>query len=68
MNLTFRTRHPHFVADVSGADLRRVHDVETLARIRAGMDQYAVLVFHDQVFTDDEHLAFARRLDGESVV
>src|SRR5262249_46034099 len=29
-----------------------------------GMDEYAVLVFHDQPFTDDEHLAFAQRLDG----
>lgn len=29
------------------------------------MDQYAVLVFHDQPFTDAEQLAFARRLDGE---
>ena len=29
------------------------------------MDEYAVLVFHDQSFTDEEQLAFARRLDGE---
>ena len=33
--------------------------------IRAGMDEFAVLVFRDQPFTDDEQLAFARRLDGE---
>ncbi len=32
--------------------------------IRAGMDQYAVLVFRDQRFTDDEQLAFAQRFDG----
>jgi alpha-ketoglutarate-dependent 2,4-dichlorophenoxyacetate dioxygenase len=49
---------------VGPVDLRRVHDPETLAGIRAGMDEYAVLVFHDQPFTDDEHLAFAQRLDG----
>jgi alpha-ketoglutarate-dependent 2,4-dichlorophenoxyacetate dioxygenase len=29
------------------------------------MDQYAVLVFHDQAFTDEEQLAFAERLDGQ---
>jgi alpha-ketoglutarate-dependent 2,4-dichlorophenoxyacetate dioxygenase len=29
------------------------------------MDEYAVLIFHDQPFTDEEHLAFAQRLDGE---
>ncbi len=61
---TFRKLHPHFVAEVSAIELRRVHDHETLAEIRAGMDEYAILVFHDQPFTDAEHLAFAQRLDG----
>jgi alpha-ketoglutarate-dependent 2,4-dichlorophenoxyacetate dioxygenase len=53
------------VAEVGPVDLRQVHDPETLAGIRAGMDEYAVLVFHDQPFADDEHLAFAQRLDGQ---
>jgi alpha-ketoglutarate-dependent 2,4-dichlorophenoxyacetate dioxygenase len=65
MALTFRQLHPHFVAEVSPVDLRRVHDRETLVEIRAGMDRYAVLVFHDQPFADDEQLAFAQRFDGE---
>jgi len=65
MNPIFRPLHPHFVAEVGSIDLRSVRDAPTLARIRAGMDQYAVLVFHDQPFTDAEQLAFARRLDGE---
>jgi alpha-ketoglutarate-dependent 2,4-dichlorophenoxyacetate dioxygenase len=65
VGVTFRKLHPHFVGEASGLELRQVHDAETLARIRAGMDEYAVLVFHDQPFTDEEHLAFARRLDGE---
>jgi alpha-ketoglutarate-dependent 2,4-dichlorophenoxyacetate dioxygenase len=64
MALTFRKLHPHFVAEVGPVDLRRVDDPETLAEIRAGMDEHAVLVFHDQPFTDAEHLAFAERLDG----
>jgi alpha-ketoglutarate-dependent 2,4-dichlorophenoxyacetate dioxygenase len=64
MPLTFRRLHPHFVAEIGAVELRRVHDPETLAEIRAGMDAYAVLVFHDQPFTDAEHLAFAQRLDG----
>src|SRR5205823_4676484 len=53
------------VAEVSPVELRRVHDGETLARIRAGMDKYAILVFRDQPFSDDEQLAFAQRLDGQ---
>ena len=65
MPLSFRKLHPHFVAEVGAVDLRHVHDPETLARIREAMDEYAVLVFHDQPFTDEEHLAFAQRLDGE---
>ena len=64
MALTFRELHPLFVGEASPIDLRKVHDAETLGRIRAGMDEYAVLVFHDQPFTDEEHLAFAGRLDG----
>jgi alpha-ketoglutarate-dependent 2,4-dichlorophenoxyacetate dioxygenase len=65
VTLTFRKLHPCFVAEVSPVDLRRVHDPETLGEIRAGMDEYAVLVFRDQPFADDEQLAFAQRLDGE---
>ena len=64
MTVTFRKLHPCFVAEVSLVDLRRVHDPETLGQIRAGMDEYAVLVFRDQPFADDEQLAFAQRLDG----
>jgi alpha-ketoglutarate-dependent 2,4-dichlorophenoxyacetate dioxygenase len=63
--LTFRKLHPRFVAEVSPIDLRRVHDAETLAQIREGMDEYAVLVFRDQTWSDEEHLAFAQRLDGQ---
>ena len=65
MALTFRKLHPHFVAEVSPVDLRQVHERETLAQIRAGMDQCAVLVVREQPFADDEQLAFARRLDGQ---
>ena len=64
MGLTFKKLHPHFVGEASPIELRRVHDPETLAAIRAGMDEYAVCVFRDQPFTDDEHLGFAQRLDG----
>ena len=64
MAVTFRKLHPCFVAEVSPVDLRRVRDVETLDRIRAGMDEFALLVFRDQVWSDAEHLDFAQRLDG----
>jgi alpha-ketoglutarate-dependent 2,4-dichlorophenoxyacetate dioxygenase len=65
MALRFGRLHPHFVAEVSPVDLREVHDAATLGEIRGGLDEYAVLVFRDQPFTDDEQLAFAARLDGQ---
>jgi alpha-ketoglutarate-dependent 2,4-dichlorophenoxyacetate dioxygenase len=64
MVLSFRKLTPCFAAEVSRVDLREVHDEATLDAIRAGMDQYAVLVFHDQQFTDADHIAFAQRFDG----
>jgi alpha-ketoglutarate-dependent 2,4-dichlorophenoxyacetate dioxygenase len=64
MALSFRKLHPHFVGEASAIDLRSVHDEAALAQIRAGMDEYAILVFHDQAFANEEQLAFAHRVDG----
>ena len=66
MKLNIRKLHPLFVGEVtSDISLRDVRDDETFDAIRAGMDQYAVLVFHNQRFSDEEQLAFAERLDGK---
>ena len=66
MSLTFRKLHPNFAAELtSPIDLRSVYDDATLEEIRAGMDEYGVLVFHDQPLTDADQLAFAQRFDGE---
>ena len=65
MALSFRKLHPLFFAEVSSIDLRYVDDRETLDTIRAGMDEYGVLLFRDQKFTDAEQLDFAQRFDGE---
>ncbi|MBM3343463.1 MAG: TauD/TfdA family dioxygenase [Betaproteobacteria bacterium] len=64
MGITFRKLHPYVGAEVSPIDLRAVHDGATLEQLRAGMDQYGVLVFRKQPFTDAEQLAFAQRFDG----
>ncbi len=64
MGLSFRKLHPSFAAEVGGIDLRSATDRATLEEIRAGMDEYAVLVFRDQPFADDEQLQFATRFDG----
>jgi alpha-ketoglutarate-dependent 2,4-dichlorophenoxyacetate dioxygenase len=64
MSLEFKRLHPHFFAEASAIALRAVHEPETLAAIRVAMDAHAVIVFHDQAFSDAEQLEFARRLDG----
>ena len=52
--------HPHFVGEVTGVDLRKPLTPQEAADIEAGMDKYAVLIFHGQDITDDQQTAFAR--------
>jgi len=65
VTLQFKKLHPYFVAEVSPVDLRRGADAQTLAEIRKGLDQHAMLVFRDQPFADAEQLDFAQRLGGQ---
>ena len=65
MAIEFKPLHPIFAAQASAVELRSTFDDETLETIRTGMDTYAVLVFPNQPFSDEEQLAFARRFDGE---
>jgi alpha-ketoglutarate-dependent 2,4-dichlorophenoxyacetate dioxygenase len=60
MSVTIKQLHPIFVGEVSGVDLRQPLTPEEAAAIDAGMDRYAVLVFHDQQITDEQQVAFAR--------
>lgn len=61
MSLQLRPLHPLFAAQASGVDLRRPLERETVRAIEEAMDRYAVLVWHDQPFTEDEQVAFARQ-------
>ena len=51
-----------FAGEVSGIDLTRPLSNEEVAAIHAGMDQFGVLVFHDQRLDDESQLAFSRQL------
>ena len=64
MKPVFRPLRTLFAAEVAAIDLMQLYDPDTLAELRAGMDQYGVLVFRDQTFTDAGQLAFAERFDG----
>ena len=60
MTIAIRQIHKHFVGEVSGVDLRKPLTKDEAATIEAGMDKYAVLVFHDQPVTDDQQIAFSK--------
>ena len=59
MAVTIKPLHPMFVGEVDGVDMRQPLTAEAVAAIEAGMDKYAVLVFHDQNITDAQHSAFS---------
>ena len=60
MTIAIRQIHPVFVGEVAGVDLSRPLAPSEVAAIEAGMDRYAVLVFHDQKITDEQQMAFSR--------
>ncbi len=62
MTISFRPLGSVIAAEVNGIDLREPLMADQAAEIHAGMDRYAVLVFHDQNLTDEQHLAFTRAL------
>jgi alpha-ketoglutarate-dependent 2,4-dichlorophenoxyacetate dioxygenase len=51
---------PVFAGEVSDIDITQQLSRDEVAAIEAGMDRYAVLVFHDQRLTDDAQRAFTR--------
>ncbi|MGH7307541.1 MAG: TauD/TfdA dioxygenase family protein [Candidatus Rokuibacteriota bacterium] len=53
---------PCFAAEVEGLDLTRPLSPAEVAAVHAGMNEHAVLVFHDQLINDDQQLAFSRSL------
>jgi alpha-ketoglutarate-dependent 2,4-dichlorophenoxyacetate dioxygenase len=60
MNVSIRQIHPVFVGEVSGIEISRSLTAAEVAAIEAGMDRYAVLVFHDQTISDEQQMAFSR--------
>ena len=62
MPVTTRQIGPCFAAEVDGVDLTRPLPSADVKAVHAGMDEYAVLVFHDQKLDDEQQLAFSRGL------
>ena len=60
MPLEIKQLHQHFVGEVSGVDLTKPLTAAEAAAIEAGMDRYAVLIFHGQDITDEQQIAFSK--------
>jgi len=62
MAITIRQVGPCFAGEVDGIDLARPLSPEDAAAIHAGMDRYAVLVFHGRPVTLEQQMAFTLAL------
>ena len=62
MSVTTRQIGQCFAAEVEGVNMAKPLSPDDVAAIHAGMDRYAVLVFHDQDVDDEQQLAFTRSL------
>jgi alpha-ketoglutarate-dependent 2,4-dichlorophenoxyacetate dioxygenase len=62
MTIQIRPLGPFIGAEVDGIDLRQPLTAAQAEAIHHGMDRYAVLVFHGQPLTNEQHLAFTQAL------
>jgi alpha-ketoglutarate-dependent 2,4-dichlorophenoxyacetate dioxygenase len=62
MSIHIRTLGTCIGAEVDGIDLREPLSSAQAEEIHAAMDRYAVLVFHNQPLTNEQHLAFTSAL------
>jgi alpha-ketoglutarate-dependent 2,4-dichlorophenoxyacetate dioxygenase len=62
MSIRIRPLTTHIGAEVEGIDLREPLSPAQAEEIHAGMDRHAVLVFHNQPLTNEQHLAFTTAL------
>ena len=62
MTVKMRQVGPCFAAEVEGIDMRKPLSSDEVTAIHDGMNEYAVLVYHDQDIDDEQQLAFTRSL------
>ncbi len=62
MTISVRPIQQGFVAEISGVDLRQDMDAVAIRTIGAALDQYGVVVLHDQSITDEQQIAFSAKL------
>jgi alpha-ketoglutarate-dependent 2,4-dichlorophenoxyacetate dioxygenase len=66
MAFSVRQVHPLFFGEISGVDLAAGLDALVIDQIKAAMDTYAVVVFHDQRLDDDRMIELGHTFGGLS--
>ena len=61
MAITIKKLHPLFCAEIGGVDTGAPMDDAIFGEIRAALDAYSMLVFHDQSLDDERQIEFSRR-------
>jgi alpha-ketoglutarate-dependent 2,4-dichlorophenoxyacetate dioxygenase len=59
--ITIKQLHPLFCAEIGGVDTGAPMDNAIFGEIRRALDDYSVLVFHDQSLDDERQVTFSRR-------
>jgi alpha-ketoglutarate-dependent 2,4-dichlorophenoxyacetate dioxygenase len=62
MSIQIRPLGTHIGAEADGIDLREPLTAAHAEEVHDAMDRHAVLVFHDQPLTNEQHLAFTKAL------
>jgi alpha-ketoglutarate-dependent 2,4-dichlorophenoxyacetate dioxygenase len=62
MSIHIRPLTTHIGAEVDGIDLREPLSLAQADEIHHAMDRHAVLVFHNQPLTNEQHIAFTKAL------
>jgi alpha-ketoglutarate-dependent 2,4-dichlorophenoxyacetate dioxygenase len=64
MTITIRPLTPDFAGEVAGVDLTQPLNGAEAAALEAGMDRFAVLVYHGQNITDEQQKSFSLNFGG----
>ena len=60
MSISIEKKHEHFVGEVSGIDCRQAMTREDEILLNEALDQFGVLIFRNQLFTDEEQIKFSK--------
>ena len=61
MSFSVKRINETFVGEVEGVNIADDHSAEEITQIREALLEHGILVFHDQVITNEEHVRFSQK-------